>query len=348
LPIDRRHFRVVHIFLTDYETGVDLRAFANAISRLHRTGCADLWIHSSFLAEPGRFDIFEGDEIDPVPAHNLLRLCVHSPAMLSASLIPWLVYTLESGTSLTSVDVMIPGLGPSQWATILPRISLSCLRDLRLVGVSLPILLRFLDRHPFLNIMHLDGLEVEDPTFAPSELDLPRLTTIEGNEVQISRFLSVLKPSTLTQYVNVVFRDDYSLEGLDSPPAAFDAEACLSVLRSLAHRVAGFPEAYIALLFNISSIQADSAFFGDLRQYRNLESRPERNLSLDRLEININSQTSSEAMEILNKCMGWLRLFGRIRLLRIWVGGDFPQDMRKVYVEQLSESLKDTVIFFSA
>ncbi|KLO05567.1 hypothetical protein SCHPADRAFT_720592 [Schizopora paradoxa] len=341
LPINRRHFRAVHIFLKDYETGVDLHALADAITSLHRTGCAELWIHSSFLSEPGRSDTFEGGEIDPVSAHNMLRLCIRSPTLFSKSLLPWLVSTLESGTSLTSVDVLSPGLGPSQWAAILPRVRLHYLRDLRLVGVDLPVLLDFLGKHPSLRAIRLDGLQISPGLSTRSHrLILPRLNHVEGDAAQIAHFLELSDPVGIPCFSSVVFREDKSLE---VPSNTFDSVACLSVLRFLT----GFSgRSYLSLTFNFvyPHYMPDPSFF-DVENDSIKESRPERSLSLDRLNVNIYSDSLGDGAELLENCIGWTSIFSRIKVLRICAGEMRLTDVaRQGYLQRLSHSLPETTI----
>lgn len=287
LPLGMRLFRVVHFFLADYECGINVAALKDVILGVHRTGCLDLWIYSSYLAEVGTSDVVHLDEVEYT--HEMERVTFQSPSVFSMALFPWFVRTLEAGTSLTSVDVVSVGLDPSRWSDILPSITLPRLQCLRLVGVDLVTLADFLHRHPSLQSIRLDGLYMDGPVPPSRRLMLPNLNTIEGNDSQIASFLAIVNPLRSLCFMTVVFREDCSME----IPSSFATEPCLTAFRHLARlQKAG----YLSLSFNFSSLckVSQPSFFLDQG-----ESRPERLISVDRLEINVFGQSTAESIELL-------------------------------------------------
>ncbi|KLO04327.1 hypothetical protein SCHPADRAFT_911701 [Schizopora paradoxa] len=331
--------RVVNIFLEDFEEGVDLQFLTSIMAQLHRTGCVDFRIQSSYLAKPARFDVPPTD-VDNVFTHNMERLFIHSPAIFSASLMPWFIGTLVLGATLTSVDVLSVGLGPLEWAAILPGVFLPFLRELRLVGVDLPTLIAFLHRHSSLLAIYLDGLRLtDDPQVFRLSLTLPRLRTIEGDEWQILCFLQSLAPLESQDLLTVSFRDDYSMAA--KPLEPFDTDACLRSFSLLTELVG---ESYLTLYFNFTNLRRFSTFSED-RTSNSPNSCPERYLRVDRMEINIFGQSQSDCTALLENCIEWTPLFSRIKVLRIWVGEMMlTDDARQGYLQRLSLSLPETTI----
>ncbi len=288
LPLGVRHFRVVHIFLNDYECGVDLVALKEMILGVHRTGCVDFWIYSSYLAEAGVSDFPHVEDVEYT--HEMERVFIQSPSIFSMALFPWFVRTLEVGTCLTSVDVQSVGLDPSGWSAILPRVTLPRLECLRLVGVDLGTLVDFLNRHPSLRSIRLDGLQLDTPVHPNRRLTLPNLSTIEGNEFQIASFLNIVDPVPWRCFMGVIFREDCSLE---TPSCSFDSEAYLAAFRHVARLQTG---GYLSLSLTFPSLRdfSSPSFFRDQS-----ESRPENLLSLDRLEVDISGESLDDSTELL-------------------------------------------------
>lgn len=157
------------------------------------------------------------------------------------------------------------GWGPSDWADILPRLSLPHLRGIHLVGIDTVNLAVFLGRHPSVRSVLLDGLQIGDSEPANGTLVLPNLNTIEGDEVEIANFLELLEPLPSLRLATVVFREDCSME---TPSALLDTFACLTAFSLLAI-IQG--EAYLSLFFDFSStrnLSTPSLFLSH-------ESRPE-------------------------------------------------------------------------
>ncbi len=81
--------RVVHFFLADYECGINVAALKDVILGVHRTGCLDLWIYSSYLAEVGTSDVVHLDEVEYT--HEMERVTFQSTSVFSMALFPWFV-----------------------------------------------------------------------------------------------------------------------------------------------------------------------------------------------------------------------------------------------------------------
>lgn len=122
-----RHFRVVYIFLSDSESGVDLSYLKPVVLKLNRSGCAHFWLYSSYLALPATNDIpphanaaghpnlLPMDLEDEIEANDQLEhLLIESPSVLSSSLLPWLGRTLETSKAITRVDILSLGLSVLQ------------------------------------------------------------------------------------------------------------------------------------------------------------------------------------------------------------------------------------------
>lgn len=285
LEVGVQHFGTLHFSLNDYEHGVNLPLLSDAIHNVHRTGCLDFWIYSSYLAEPGLCDVVP--RAVPDLEHNMEYILVQSPLVFSKAIRPWFVRTLEVGSSLTSVDVLCSGMEPLDWSTVLPHISLPRLQALRLVGVDLTTLADFLNRHPLVKYVRLDGLQ-SSSAIPTASLVLPKLSVIEGNEHQLSNFLGILEPRPTLLPVTVTFRDDCS-SGVQ--PTAFDEKAFQVAFRHLGELHGTAP---LSLRFCFSNLRhlSPSFFSCDV-------GRPERRLRVNKLDLNFFNFTSAQCKELL-------------------------------------------------
>ncbi|KLO10572.1 hypothetical protein SCHPADRAFT_892219 [Schizopora paradoxa] len=340
LTLNVRHIRAVRIFLSDYDCGVDLSALSNVVKQLHRTGCVDFWIYSSYLPEQGRNDLPSTDETEFNFTHAIEHLVIQSSSVFSASMAPWLIRTLEAGTALATIDVSSAGWGPFEWAYILPRINSHRLKTLRLVGADVSNVAPFLGRHPSVSSILLDGLELNEDLSSIGTVRLPNLTTIEGDEMRIAYFLELLEPTTSLRFATIVFREDCST---DMPSDVFDTEAYLKAFRLLA----SLGDTSLTLSFNFSSLrQFSTSTF--LRPTHDDQSRPERQLSVDRLEVNIFGDTTADCIDLLDACLVWTPLFAKVRFLRVWVAGlMLTYERRKAYTLLFSNALPGAAIYIS-
>lgn len=267
---DGPRFGTVHFFLNDFHRGINLSLLSDAIRLVHRVGCSDLRILSSYPEERGTSDVEHA--VDPDFAHNMERLVIQSPSIFSKALRPWFFRVLEMGSSLTSVDVLCYGLN---WELLLRHVFLSNILEIRFVGVDLSNLVGFLTRHPSVKVVRLDGLQYMW-TVRADHLALPNLNSIEGDEVQISRFLKFLEPRSRFQPLSIFFRDDCSL---DTPSSPFNANACLAALRLLGDF---HGKACISLKFNFTSLRHFTSHFFRVDP----DSRPEGRLRVEKMEVN--------------------------------------------------------------
>lgn len=289
LPPGVCHFRILHLFLSDFEFGINIRLLSNVLYSVHRTGCVDFWIYSSYLSEEGICDVGRCDL--PENSHAMERVAVQSSCVFSKTLLPWFAWTLESGSSLTSVDISSVGMTSERWSALLPRITLPRLQALRLVGLDLTSLTHFLARHPSVRKIHLDGVQVNSVDSVDQRLALPNLNTIEGDEARIACFLALLDPTIPLRFVTLVFRNDCNSL---FTPRSFDGEAFATALRLIGE----LQEDASTLVINVSS---DCGFASSVYSSRDFDNRPERRLSLFDLNINIFGSRPEEIL-VRNIC----------------------------------------------
>ncbi|KLO03860.1 hypothetical protein SCHPADRAFT_948245 [Schizopora paradoxa] len=206
--------------------------------------------------------------------------------------------------------------------------------DVRFVGVDLSTLLDFLARHPSVKVVRLDGV-LDLRKVQANPLALPNLSRIEGDEVQISRFLKFLEPRSRFQSLSVFFRDDFNL---DTPPSPFDASACLSALRRLGEL---HGDASISLKFNFMSLRQFTSQFFHIRR----ESRPEVLLCVDMMQVNFSGFPPALTAMLLSGCIKWLTLFNHISVLRVGIAeGVITDEDRKRYLQVLMERFETATI----
>lgn len=295
------HFRVVHIYLNDFESGVDLTYLKRVVFKLNRSGCAHFWLYSSYIALPptndtsGHPNSLAVDPEDEVGVNSHLeRLLIQSASALSSSLLPWLGRTLETSKAMTCIDVLSLGLDVSQWAHILSRVHLPHLTSLRIAGVGIETLARFLSRHSAISSLSLDGLvlEEDDGAARARDITLPQLHTIEGTEQQIASVLGLLRPTPLMRLGNVDFRAD--LLSAVSAESTFDTEAHLRAFRCL-HTLRAYSLLFMAFDFPALGKFSEPFFDRDGDDGLQLESR----LSVDMLDLRLVIASKDEARELL-------------------------------------------------
>lgn len=285
LEVGVQHFGTLHFSLNDFERGVNLPLLSDVFHGINRTGCSGFRIFSSYRGKEGTRDVALVTNI--AFTHNIERIYIHAPSVFSKAIRPWFVRTLEVGSSLTSVDVLCSGMEPLDWSTVLPHISLPRLQALRLVGVDLTTLADFLNRHPLVKYVRLDGLQ-SSSAIPTASLVLPKLSVIEGNEHQLSNFLGILEPRPTLLPVTVTFRDDCS-SGVQ--PTAFDEKAFQVAFRHLGELHGTAP---LSLRFCFSNLRhlSPSFFSCDV-------GRPERRLRVNKLDLNFFNFTSAQCKELL-------------------------------------------------
>ncbi|KLO04857.1 hypothetical protein SCHPADRAFT_947383 [Schizopora paradoxa] len=325
------HFQIVHMFLSDFECGVNIRLLSDVLYCLHRTGCVDFWIYSSYLCKEGMDDVVRLDL--PEFTHAMERVNIQSPCLFSKALFPWLSRTLQAGSSISAVEISNVGMTSEQWSAMLPLISLSRIRVIGLVGVDWDALVHFLSRHPSIETLRLDGVLDNGVEVPLGSLVLPNLETIEGDERRIAHFLPLLDPTIRLRFSTLVFREDCASRFTSR---SFDREDFTTALNHFAN----LQEAS-TLVINVS---CNCGFATYAASSVNLNNRPERLLSLSRLDINI---FGSHPQDTLDGCLEWVTLFPSITNFKIWVGSDTLEENEKEHYRQnFSGVLEHTSVRF--
>ncbi|KAF9531494.1 hypothetical protein CPB83DRAFT_904593 [Crepidotus variabilis] len=146
-------------------------------------------------------------DIDPpsAPTLRLKSVDIHSPMLLQYTFYPWTINMLAKGSStITRLSLSCVEIPTETWTHLLSSISLPLLTRIRLktslfrasqaasCTPKFNDILQFLERHPTITALELEGVEKPDPPPVIKQSILPRLKTISAHSIWIGCLLDIL------------------------------------------------------------------------------------------------------------------------------------------------------------
>lgn len=175
------------------------------------------------------------------PVHNyvnLRTLSLSAPILFQKPFLTWLIDLVNTTPTLTELRLLALNLIHPTWATFLYHARIQNLRTLMLDGCNVPFvhLMTFLSKHPLLNTLVIESLDIgEDPVVPPPPSFKKKLGGLFGNVLQFNSKGHSYKaevPKTLLPALTTLVAPLHYVVCLLTPKTSCRALASLTIITS--------------------------------------------------------------------------------------------------------------------